>query len=122
MAKIVTDADFQSEVLDQKGVTLVDFYADWCGPCQMLLPVIEELATEFEGKAKVVKVNVDNAGDTARKYKIMSIPTLMIIKDGKVANPQTWELFDDEPDNINDLKITWVQGKDTLKQFIENVL
>jgi len=122
MAKIVTDADFNSEVLEAKGVTLIDFYADWCGPCQMLTPVIEELATEYEGKANVVKVNVDNAWDTARKYKIMSIPTLMIIKNGKIANPHTGELFDDEPDNINDLKINGVQGKDTLKQFIENVL
>ena len=61
MAKIVTDADFNSEVLEAKGVTLIDFYADWCGPCQMLTPVIEELATEYEGKANVVKVNVDNA-------------------------------------------------------------
>lgn len=105
MAKIVTDADFQSEVLDQKGVTLVDFYADWCGPCQMLLPVIEELATEFEGKANVVKVNVDNAGDTARKYKIMSIPTILIFKNGELVET-----------------LNWVQGKDVLTSKIEEQL
>ncbi|MCT4617714.1 MAG: thioredoxin [Candidatus Gracilibacteria bacterium] len=105
MAQIVTDADFNSEVLESQGVVLVDFYADWCGPCQMLSPVIDELATEMEGKAKVVKVNVDNAGETARKYGIMSIPTILLFKDGELVET-----------------LMGVQGKNVLVSKIEEQL
>ncbi len=68
-----------------KGVTLVDFYADWCGPCRMIAPYIKELADEFKGKANVVKVNVDNQQKLAMRYGIRSIPTLLIFKNGKIV-------------------------------------
>ena len=82
MATVVTDENFDEEVL-KGGVVLVDFYADWCGPCQMIAPVIEELAGEYEGKAKVVKLDVDASQETAQKYGVMSIPALLFFKDGK---------------------------------------
>ncbi|HAX72870.1 MAG TPA: thioredoxin [Firmicutes bacterium] len=78
-----TDGDFK-EVTDS-GVVLVDFYADWCGPCKMIAPLLDELAVEYDGKAKIVKVNVDECPVTAASYKIMSIPTLLLIKDGTVV-------------------------------------
>ena len=105
MAKIVTDANFNSEVLEHKGVVLIDFFADWCGPCKMLSPLIDELAEEMKGKAKIVKIDVDNAGETAKKYGIMSIPTLIIFKDGKLTDPKTGELFNNTPENLNKAKI-----------------
>jgi thioredoxin 1 len=79
----LTQENFEKEVLAAKGVTLVDFWAPWCGPCRMLAPVIEGLATEFAGKAKVGKVNVDESAALAQQYGIMSIPTIIIFKDGK---------------------------------------
>lgn len=86
MAIHFTDENFNEEVLASDIPVLVDFYADWCGPCKMLAPVIETLATEQEGKVKVGKLNVDDASETARKYGIMSIPTLLYIKNGEVVN------------------------------------
>ncbi len=80
-----TDQNFDQEVLKAKGVIVVDFWAEWCGPCQMLKPVIEELAKEYEGKAKVGKLNVDQNPDTAAKYGVMSIPTIKIFKDGEIV-------------------------------------
>lgn len=74
--------DFEKEIQGEK--VLVDFYADWCGPCQMLIPVIEEL--EQESGLKVVKINTDDLPDLARMFRIMSIPTLLLFKDGKLAN------------------------------------
>ena len=75
--------NFESEVLNANEKVLVDFYADWCGPCKMMAPVIEELAEELQGKAKVGKINVDESTDTATQYDAMSIPTIIIFKNGK---------------------------------------
>ncbi len=86
MAIHFTDENFNQEVLSSNLPVLVDFYADWCGPCKMLAPVIEALAAEYEGKVKIGKLNVDNAPDTAQKYGIMSIPTLLYFKNGEVAS------------------------------------
>ena len=74
-----------NDIINGNDLVLVDFYADWCGPCKMQHPVLEEFATEFAGKVKVVKVDVDIAGTKAREYGIRSVPTLMVFKDGKVV-------------------------------------
>lgn len=86
MAIHFTDENFNQEVLSSEIPVLVDFYADWCGPCKMLAPTIETLAQEYEGKVKVGKLNVDNAPDTAANYGIMSIPTLLYFKNGEIVN------------------------------------
>ena len=81
-----TDDSFENEVLKYEGVALVDFWAPWCGPCQALGPVIEEIANEYEGKAKVGKVNVDEERSTAERYMVMSIPTVLVIKNGELVD------------------------------------
>lgn len=81
----ITDKDFQTEVLDHKGLVLVDFWAPWCGPCRMLAPVIEELAEEMKDTVKVCKMNVDENTQFPQKYEIMSIPTVLLFKDGEVV-------------------------------------
>lgn len=83
MATQFTDQNFEQEVLKSDKPVLVDFWAAWCGPCQMMGPIIEELAEEVKDKYKVGKLNVDENRETASKYGIMSIPTLIIFKDGK---------------------------------------
>ncbi|MBZ4642704.1 MAG: thioredoxin [Deferribacteraceae bacterium] len=85
MATVFTSENFKSEVLDSDVPVLVDFWAVWCGPCKMLAPTIDQLATEFEGKAKVGKVNVDDNQQLAAQFGIMSIPTVIIFKGGKVV-------------------------------------
>lgn len=80
----LTDKNFKKEVLDSDVPVLVDFYADWCGPCKMIAPIVEDLSKEYAGKLKVVKINVDEASQTATAYGIMSIPTLILFKGGKV--------------------------------------
>ena len=80
----VTSQNFEEEVLKSDKTVLVDFYADWCGPCKMLSPIVDEVAKEMS-EIKVVKVNVDEAQDLAVNYQVMSIPTLVVIKDGKEA-------------------------------------
>ena len=81
----VTSSNFESEVLNSSKTVLIDFYADWCGPCKRLAPIVEEIAKENEN-VKVVKIIVDDAQDLAVKYQVMSIPTLVVIKDGKEVN------------------------------------
>lgn len=83
MELILNGDNFEEEVLNSKEPVLVDFYADWCGPCKMMAPVVEELANELHGKGKVGKINVDQNQDLAMKYNVMSIPTLIIFKEGK---------------------------------------
>lgn len=82
MARELNSNEFQNEVLSSKDTVMVDFSASWCGPCKMLAPVVEELSTEMEGKAKVFKVDVDKSGDIAQKYDIMGVPTVIIFKNG----------------------------------------
>ncbi|WP_172368962.1 thioredoxin [Sporosarcina jiandibaonis] len=95
-----SDNDFAQNI--EEGVVLVDFWAPWCGPCKMIAPVLEELDGEIEGKAKIVKVDVDENQGTASQYGIMSIPTLLLFKDGEVVD-----------------KVVGFQPKEALAQLIE---
>ena len=88
MALQITDASFDEVVLKSDKPVLVDFWATWCGPCRMLGPVIEELATEYEGRVVVGKVDVDNNQEFAAKYGIRNIPTVLVFKDGEVVGRQ----------------------------------
>jgi len=82
----VTSATWEKEVVQADGLVLVDFWAVWCGPCQMVAPVVEEIAGEYEGKLKVCKLNTDENPDVASKYRIMGIPTLMFFKNGAAVD------------------------------------
>ena len=84
MTRILTSADFKTTITS--GVTLVDMYADWCGPCQRIAPIVEELAHEYEGKANITKLDVDASGDIAQEFGVMSIPTILIFKDGQLVD------------------------------------
>ncbi|TYL48623.1 thioredoxin TrxA [Marinomonas sp. IMCC 4694] len=81
----ITDAQFAEEVLNSEIPVIVDFWAPWCGPCKMIAPVLEDVAAEFAGKVKVVKLNVDENQETAPKYNVRGIPTLIIVKGGEVV-------------------------------------
>lgn len=81
-----TDGNFEAEVLNSDKPVLVDFWAEWCGPCRMIGPVVEEMAGEYDGKAKIGKVNVDNNPEISVKYGIRSIPALLIFKNGEVVD------------------------------------
>ena len=97
-----TDDNFQKEVLESALPVLIDFWAPWCGPCRMIAPMVEQLAIDFQGKVKIGKVNIDNAPDIATKYGISAIPTLMLVKNGKVME-----------------KMVGVRSKEELKALLE---
>lgn len=82
---IITKDNFEDEVVNSPIPVLVDFYADWCGPCKALAPLIEEIANEYEGKVKVGKLNIDDQEELAESYNVMSVPTLLLFKEGKIA-------------------------------------
>ncbi|HVZ58315.1 MAG TPA: thioredoxin [Patescibacteria group bacterium] len=106
MAEIViTDQNFQKEVTESQLPVLVDFWAPWCGPCKIISPIIEELATEFAGKIKVGKLNVDENPETAGKFGVMSIPTLLFFKSGQPVD-----------------SIVGAQSKDAIKQKMAKLL
>ncbi|MCG8315668.1 MAG: thioredoxin TrxA [Pseudomonadales bacterium] len=80
----VTDSSFDNEVLQSDNPVLVDYWAEWCGPCKMIAPILDEIAGEYEGKLKIAKLNIDENGETPPKYGIRGIPTLMLFKNGNV--------------------------------------
>lgn len=82
----ITKENFKAEVLDFEGKVLVDFWATWCGPCQMLIPVMEELSTEMEGKAKIAKINVDEQQELAAQFNVSSIPTVILFSKGQIVD------------------------------------
>ena len=86
MTKEITTSNFKDNVLDNQGVTLIDFWAEWCGPCKLIGPVIEELAGDYDGKATIGKLNVDDNREVAAQYGIMSIPTLLFFKNGQIVD------------------------------------
>jgi thioredoxin 1 len=101
----VTDSDFEQEILKSEKPALVDFWAPWCGPCQRIAPILEELATEYKDKVKVAKLNVDESRKVATDLGVMSIPTLILFKGGKVID-----------------KVIGLVPKDRLKEFINKAL
>jgi len=101
----LTDQNFTQEVLESKTPVLVDFWAAWCMPCRIVGPIVEELAKEYEGKLKVGKLNVDENGHTSQHYGIMSIPSLLIFKDGQVVK-----------------QMVGAQSKDNFRREIDSVL
>jgi len=106
MAEITfSDANFEAEVLKSETPVLVDFFADWCGPCKMQGPIVEELAADMAGKAKVGKLNIDMNSATAEKFGVMSIPTLIIFKGGEAKKT-----------------FVGLQGKDALKAELEKLI
>lgn len=104
---IFTDQNFIQEVEQGKGLVLVDFFAEWCGPCRVMGPIIEELAEEFKEKEgiKIGKLNIDESSETAQKYNVMSIPTLILFKDGQKIE-----------------QLVGLQDKDSLKSLISKNL
>ncbi len=84
MAQSITDAQFDAEVLKSSVPVVVDFWAPWCGPCKSMIPIVEELSSEYGDRVKFVKMNVDENGEVAGKFNVMSIPTFLIVKNGEV--------------------------------------
>ncbi len=101
----INDASFKTEVTDSPIPVLVDFWAPWCGPCKMIAPVLEELAQEYDGKAKIVKINIDDNQNTPAQFGVRSIPTLILFKNGNEVE-----------------KIIGAQSKDKLKAIIDSAL
>ncbi|MBT3538992.1 thioredoxin [Candidatus Parcubacteria bacterium] len=103
MAEVTfTDANFDAEVIKSESPVLVDFWAPWCGPCQMMGPIVEELAGEYEGKVKVGKLNVDENGTVAGQYKVMSIPTFLVFKGGEVVDQMVGGITKDKLKELMD--------------------
>lgn len=88
----LSDDKFEADVINASGPVLVDFWAEWCGPCKMIAPILEEIATEYEGKVTVAKLNVDENNEAPPKYGIRGIPTLLLFKDGAVAGTKVGAL------------------------------
>ena len=88
----VSDADFEAEVLNSSEPVLVDFYAEWCGPCKAMAPALEEVAKEMAGKVKITKIDVDDNPEITNKYQIQAMPTLIMFKDGEIAARHTGAL------------------------------
>lgn len=86
MAQTITDSNFKEEVLDKNGVALLDFWAEWCGPCRMIGPIIEDLSSEYKDKATIGKVNVDDNANITMEYGVRNIPTLLFFKDGVLVD------------------------------------
>ncbi|AAW60403.1 MULTISPECIES: thioredoxin TrxA [Gluconobacter] len=84
----VSDSSFEADVLKSEGPVLVDFWAEWCGPCKMIAPALEEIGAEYQGRLKVAKVNIDSNPEAPTKYGVRSIPTLIVFKDGKPVAQQ----------------------------------
>ncbi|GAC1315303.1 MAG: thioredoxin [Acidimicrobiales bacterium] len=101
----VSDMNFDEEIKSSDQPVLVDFWAEWCGPCKMIAPTLEEISKDYAGKLKIVKLNVDDAPDTARRFEVMSIPTLILFKDGEPS-----------------LRIIGAKGKGQLVQEIDPFL
>ncbi|MCI9199544.1 MAG: thioredoxin [Lachnospiraceae bacterium] len=91
-----TSANFEEEVLNSEIPVLVDFYADWCGPCKMMAPIVESLAESFDGKVKVGKLNIDEEMDIAQKYRVMSIPTFIVFKGGQALETSVGAMSKDD--------------------------
>jgi thioredoxin 1 len=85
MVHVIDSASFEREILQAEGLVMLDMYADWCGPCKMMAPIVERIAEGYDGRLKVGKCNIDDEGDLASKYGIMSIPTIMVFKGGEPA-------------------------------------
>jgi thioredoxin 1 len=85
-AVAVTDADFEAQVEKQSGLTVVDFWATWCGPCRMIAPILDQLATEYDGKVRVAKLDVDSNQKTTMRFNVRSIPAMLFFKDGKLVD------------------------------------
>lgn len=105
MARIINSNEFKNEVLNSSDIVLVDFFAEWCGPCKMIAPALEELSSELQGKAKILKLDIDKSGDIAEQFKVMAVPTLIIFKKGKAVD-----------------KIVGFQPKNVLKDKLENYI
>jgi thioredoxin 1 len=105
MAKTITDANFEQEVLQSDLPVMVDFWAEWCGPCKTMGPLIDELAIEYEGKVKIVKVNVDESPESPGKFGVMSIPNFIMFKGGNQVN-----------------QFIGVKSKDEVKQELDALL
>lgn len=101
--KYLDDNNFQNEIAS--GVTLVDFYADWCGPCRMIAPIVEELSVELDGQAKIAKIDVEKAQKVTASFGVTSIPTIILFKDGREVN-----------------RVVGLKGKDDLKEMINQAL